>query len=220
MPSYMTIVVLALAASNVPVALSVPVHSSREVREQSLSRRDGTPGHGSEYSSPGTDPKQADHVPPGKSVEDRPVTPPKGGSSLRSLGSYVINFVVGTAATMAAISILKGLTGSGSNNSAAAAGSHGSTNQNAQYQSGYPQYQSTTTYPPGPTPTSQNGQTQYGQQNQQRAVGHSKRTDIFEAKARYISENARRAASHLELFTRGDLGEVLKLFGRAVDELD
>ena len=83
-----------------------------------------------------------------------------------------MNFAVGVAATMTGVSILKQITGSGSNNAVAAnygtATNNGATNPTPEWGSNTPNQS-----PPGPT----SGPNQY--QNQRRAVGHSKRADIF-----------------------------------------
>jgi len=191
----MTIAVLALAASNVSTALAVPIHSSREVREQSLSRRDPTfgttPPPTGPGGSPGTDnpPTEPVKVKDPEAVLSK-VPKPKGTNPKQ----LALNFLVGTAATMAGVSILKEITGAFSKNNAASSSSTSSANQNP------------STYPSTP----QNGYGQY--QNQQRAVDHGKRADIFETKAR--------STSHLDLLSRGDLEEALKLFRRVLDELD
>lgn len=228
----MTILALALAASNISTALSAPVHSSREVREQSLSRRDPPPsapppGHNPPEYYPSEESKpllQGSSAQPVRvTVKTSQAAPPKPnvpkGSNLKQ---YAINFLVGTAATMAGASILKAIwSGSSSapaTSSTASTSSTSSANQNPQSQSTYP-YSSTQTQTQGYGPYQGQTQGQYqGQyQNQQRDVDHGKDADFFQAKARSVLDNNRRATSHP---SRADLGEVLKLFRRVLDELD
>ena len=161
--------------------------SSREVREQSLSRRDGptgTPPLGTyppENPSPGAHASGAhstEYHPPSEETKPllqagkKPTELPKPkGSNVKQMAA---NFIVGTAATMTGLSILKGITGSSS--SAPVTSSTDSTSQNPQSQS---------TYPPSSTSTQSNQPQGYGQQyqgqyrNQQRGVDHGKRADFF-----------------------------------------
>jgi len=125
MPSFMTIVVLALAASNVSTALAVPI---QEVREQSLSRRNNPypppgypppgypppgypngyppPGYLNGYPPPGPDglPEQENSVRPGKPpTEPINAEPPKkavGGPNV-----YRITFLVNTAPPKKAVPV-------------------------------------------------------------------------------------------------------------------
>jgi hypothetical protein len=185
--------------------------SSREVREQSLSRRENPPSGTPPFETPpsgtspsgtppfetppsgtspfgtppsGTPPPQdgpggppESGKPPTEPVKDLqaalPKEPTPKGTNVKSLA---LNFLVGTVATMAGVSILKGITGGFSSNTPASptssanqntpASSTSSANQNTQYQS-----------TSGSTLTPQSGYTQ--NQNQQRAVDHGKRADIF-----------------------------------------
>ncbi|KAI0282496.1 hypothetical protein BGY98DRAFT_87058 [Russula aff. rugulosa BPL654] len=204
MPSYMTIVVLALAASNASVALSAPVPFPREVQEQSLSRRD-TPG-----TSAGHLPSTPEEPPLEGEKETDPLLKQPPGAVAKGGGwkSQLTNFSVGVVATLVGVSALKVIWGSrpSSSSSAPASSSTTSTAQN---------YPSASSYSP-----TQSGQSASVYQSQRRAAGNGKGLDFSEIKARSILDKNRRATSHLELLSRADLGEALKVFSRVLDELD
>jgi hypothetical protein len=96
-----------------------------------------------------------------------PKEPVAHGSNAKT---FAMNFLVGTAATMAGASILKQLTGAFSPSPATSSTSP--ANQNPQSNS-YPP----STYPQGYGPNQQNGNGPY--QNQRRAVDHGKRGDFL-----------------------------------------
>ncbi|KAN0107169.1 hypothetical protein V8E52_010476, partial [Russula decolorans] len=117
--------------------------------------------------STGKPPLPGNSVGPGKPPTEPGKEPPKvpvaKGSNAKTLA---LQFLVGTAATMAGASILKEITAGFS--SPAATSSPSPATQNPPSDSYAPTYSSGS---PGP---------QYGQyQNQQRAVDHGKRADFF-----------------------------------------
>ena len=189
-------------------------------------------------------PGSAKHVEPGKALAHKP--PKTGGPGWRG---HALNFLIGTAATMTAITVLKAMSGSGSTTAAA-------PSQDDQSSSSQSSYYPTSTYPS----TYQSGQNQYGYGQYQSQPDRGKRADLFgephssyglyymvsltvlsllagrqkkkpdpcriiigEEKVReylrFLKRDYRRATPQLELMDRADLGEALKLFGR-VDELD
>ena len=89
--------------------------------------------------------------------------------------TYALNFAVGLAATMTGVSILKSITGSGSNNAGASAGDQ--VYQSPSYTSGSQIVQTPSSSSQSSTNTQASGPNQY--QSQRRAVSHSKRADIF-----------------------------------------
>jgi hypothetical protein len=138
--------------------------SSREVRELSLSRRDDPlekpPPAGTPLAGTDSHPVAHPYYPPAEPGKVPPKDAAPKGSNLKS---YAFNFVVGTAATMAGLSILNAITGP--SRSAPATSSTTSTSSPS---SGYQNPQSYSN--PGP---------QYQYQNQQRSVDHGKRADFF-----------------------------------------
>ncbi len=92
--------------------------SSRAVREQSLSRRD--PGQTSETQPllHNTDPHNAQYADPHNAQSADPhkavAAPPKTSTWKSTAGKLTVKFAVGTLATMAGISLLRSMTGSGS----------------------------------------------------------------------------------------------------------
>ena len=173
--------------------------SSREVREQSLSRREdppetahtplGTPPPATPYPPPGHPPPE--HPPigypppgyrppesggppePGKHSMESEAGPPQKeskGSKGSTVKSLAFNFLVVTAATMVGASIIKAITGPSESSSPPATSSD---SQDSQYQQ--------TSTQSGPTQYGNGYQYQQGSyyQNQRRGVDHDKRADFF-----------------------------------------
>jgi len=215
MPSYTSLVVLALVASNVSPALSAPV---RRVREQSLSYR-------------GLGPAVV-----GKAAAKT------SGITAKKIAE---EFAISTGATMAFAYLfekMNGKTGASAEKSSAASASSTSsalsdssntantattannqaypsysTSTDPSYSSStYPSY-SSSTYPSYSSSTYPTAQTQNG--NQQRAV-RDLPADIFEARSTSDNNNQKRQTPSLDLLGRTDLVEAIRLFSRMLDELD
>lgn len=245
MPSYMTLVVLALVASNVSPALSAPI---RQVREQSLSHRQAAAAE--KVAAAG-----------GKSW----------GSSLKKYGK---SFLIGTGATMAFAYIFEKLNGK-AGSTAASDAAHGANPANTANpaSSTPPTYSptystpNTPTYSPPTTPTysTSTGPTYYSTSTtptyspstgstysppqtqggyQQRAVEHDLYSDIFdeppiqprvangindgpakisrssEARSTSDNNNQKGQTASRDLLRRTDLVEAIRLFSRMLEELD
>lgn len=208
MASYMTIFVLALAASNVSAVLSAPVHPSREVREQtqqSLSHRED-PLVSSRPVLSGNSVQPA-HPPTGPEAAEPPKKAEGKGNGVNGK-QLLLNFFVGITSSLFASSIFEDMTLATTSAPATKSNSTASTRSPRSAATQSPQFNSTLT---NLTPRSGQTQNEYGQYpNQQRAVDHGKRDDFFEAKAR----------STVHLFGRADLEEALKPIRRVLDELD
>jgi hypothetical protein len=155
--------------------------SSREVWEQSLSRRDDLPEsirlllpeNSVQPANPPTEPSKEPEAEPLKNAAGSTV----GKGSNVNLKQVALNFVVGISSSLFAASIFQDLNlrSLPATNSTTSTSSTSSADQNAQDNS----YKSTD--PPGSTLTPQSGQTQYIEYrqypSQQRAVDHGKRAD-------------------------------------------